>query len=305
MKRKIVITGISSAIMQKLFLLIDLSEYEVIGISPIPVSKQLDNLKIVKGDLLNIHEIEYCLEGCYMVIHGAAVTHSRNKKDYYQVNLDATKSLVDIAKDHGVQRFIFVSSNTAGTKSGTYGITKLLAEDYIEQNFDNWTILRLSEVYGGGKNIGIEKLINDVINKPFVFCPGGIPSKFYPIHVDDAVELMNSRIFDDSYLNKITVINGSEGFSFQEVIELTRSIAKSKAKVITLNRKLMFLIKTLVNIFPMNIGIVPDQIDRLYSIKHHEISEGSLMKMGTYIEDLTNTKRHSENIKKLNPDRVT
>ena len=286
MKRKIVITGISSAIMQKLSLLIDLSEYEVLGITRNPDSTSLDNIKVVKGDLLNIHEFAHYFKGCCMVIHGAAVTHSRNEKEYYQVNLDVTKSLVEIAKDHGVKRFIYISTNTAGTKSGAYGFTKLLAEEYIQENFDDWTILRLSEVYGDSIGEGIEKLIVNVIEKPYVLCPVGIPSKFYPIHIDDTVQLMHNRIFNGDYQNKISVINGPDGFSFLEVIELTKTISGRKVKVIFLNRKLMFLIKFLARILPVNPGMVPDQVDRLYSIKHFEMPEGSLMKMETYITKL-------------------
>ena len=290
MKRKIIITGISSAIMQKLCLLIDLSEYQVTGITRYPGSTSLDNIEIIKGDLRNIHEFAYNFKGCYMVIHGAAVTHSRNEKEYYQVNLDATKSLVEIAKDHGVKRFIYVSTNTAGTKSGAYGFTKFLAEEYIQENFNGWTILRLSEVYGGSIREGIERLIVNVIEKPCVLCPVGIPSKFYPIHIDDTAQLMHSRIFKGDYQNKISVINGPDGFSFLEIIELTKNISGRKVKVQFLNRKLMLLIKFFARILPLNLGMAPDQVDRLYSIKHFEKPEGSLMKMETYIANLIKAK---------------
>lgn len=286
MKRKIVITGISSAIMQKLCLLIDLSEYEVTGITRNPDTTSLDNIIIVKGDLRNIQEIAHHFQGCYMVIHGAAVTHSRNENEYFQINLKATKNLVDIAKDQGAKRFIYVSSNTAGTKSGSYGLTKLLSEEYIQENFSGWTILRLSEVYGGSINEGIEKLIVDVIKKPYVLCPVGMPSNFYPIHIDDTTRLMFSRIFNDDYQNKISVINGPDGFSFSDVIEITRQISGKRIKVILLSRKCMFFIKFIARILPVNIGLVPDQVDRLYSTKDFEKAEGSFMKMETYIEKL-------------------
>ncbi len=286
MKRKIVITGISSAIMQKLCLLIDLSEYEVTGITRNPDSTSLDNVKIVKGDLCSIQEITPYFKGCYMVIHGAAVTHSRDVKEYCRVNLEATKSLVEIAKDHGIRRFIYISTNTAGTNSGAYGLTKLLAEEYIQENFQGWKILRLSEVFGGSINEGIEKLIVDVINKPYVLCPIGMPSKFYPIHIDDTAQRMYSRIFCDNNQNGISVINGPDGFSFVDVIELTRNISGRRVRVIFLCRSVMFLIKFIARILPVNFGMVPDQVDRLYSKKDFEKPEGTFMKMETYIENL-------------------
>ena len=127
MKRKVVITGISSPIIQKLTARIDLSEYEVIGISRNP-SFVLDNVQIVNADIRVIQQYAHHLQNCYMVIHGAAITHSKSEKAYYDINLDATVALVAEAKKLSVTRFVFISSNTAGTKSGAYGVSKLLAE---------------------------------------------------------------------------------------------------------------------------------------------------------------------------------
>lgn len=286
MKMKLLITGISSEIMLKFASLIDFSKYEVIGITRNPKLIQLDNVKIVKGDMHDIHQLAHYIEGCNMIIHAAAVTHSFKDKAYYQVNLEATKRLVELAKAYDVKRFIFISSNTAGTESGTYGLTKLLAEKYIQKNFNGWTIFRFSEIYGGSKKEGIEKLINSVIAKPVVFCPLDMSSKFFPIHVDDAVRTMYKHTFDEKYINKLAVVNGPEGFSFLEVIALTRAIANNKIKIIFLKRKWMFILKRFAEMLPIYIGIIPDQIDRLYSIKHHENPNDNLMKMKTYIKQL-------------------
>ena len=123
-----------------------------------------------------------------------------------------------------------------------------------------------------------------MIDQLFVLCPLGVPSKFFPIHIDDAVQIMYKHTFDEEYINKIAVINGSEGFSFLEVIELTRTIANSKVKVVFVKRKFMFILKRFARMLPIYIGILPDQIARLYSVKYHESSNGNLMKMETYIK---------------------
>jgi len=291
MKKKIVITGISSSLIQKLAALIDFSEYEVIGISRNPSSTSLDNIKVVKGDLLNIQEFAAHLKDCYMIIHGAAITHSKKEAAYYQVNLEATKKLIALANDCGVKRFAFISSNTAGKESGAYGLTKLLAEEHIQKHFKTWTILRLSAVYGDSKKEGIEKLINEVLDKSTVLCPTDIPCKLYPIHVSEAIQMMFSRIFDDKYLNKISVINGSEGFSFFEIIELTKQIAKRKVRVIFLGRKVMSLIKIIAKLSPIDLGVAPDQIDRLYTQKHIEPNSESVMKLEDYIKQLVEARK--------------
>lgn len=291
MKKKIVITGISSSIVQKLALSIDQSKYEIFGITRHPSLIRSSAIHAIEGDLRHVHGFSNCLDGCHMLIHGAAVTHSRNKSEYYTINLEATKNLVEVAKGHSVEYFVFISSNTAGKESGHYGLTKLLAEEYLQANFSQWSIFRLSEVYGDSKKEGIEKLINSVIDHPVVVCPTGIPSKFYPIHVNDAVRLLHDRIFSTRYWNKVSPINGADGFTFSEVIKLTKTISNHKTKVIYLSKKWMLLVKWLAKISPISIGIVPDQIDRLYSVKYFEPNEGQgLMNLTTYIEDLARVK---------------
>ena len=297
MKKKIFITGISSEMMQKLLSLIDFSKYEVIGITRNPKLIQLDNIEIIQGDIRDINKLAHHIKGCHMVIHAAAVTHSLKDKEYYQVNLDATKKLVEITKACSVKKFIFISSNTAGTESGTYGLTKLLAEEYIQAKLSGWTILRPSEIYGGSKKEGIEKLINSVIDNSVVFCPLDVPSKFFPIHIDDAVQIIHKCSFNNEYIAKIAVINGSKGLSFQEVIEITRNISNSKVKVIFVRRKLMFILRRFAKMLPFHVGILPDQISRLYGIKHHEISNGHLMEIETYIKKLVENRKRIANAK--------
>jgi len=280
--------------MQKLATSIDLLRFDVLGITRNPSSVQLPGIDIVKGDILAIHKFEHYFEGCYMIIHGAAITHTRKEQDYYKINLEATKNLVEVAKINNIDRFVFISSNTAGMESGAYGLTKLLAEEHIKKKLSNRTILRLSEVFGDNKNEGIEKLIQSVLAKPFVICPTEIPCKFYPIHVNEVIGLLHHRIFNNDYLNKISVINGAEGFTYAQVIELAKSISKRKVRVLFLNRKAMFFIRFLARLSPINFGLVPDQIDRLYTKKHVEVNMGSGMRLETYIKSIVEAKNSAE-----------
>ena len=57
----------------------------------------------------------------------------------------------------------------------------------------------------------------------------------------------------------------------------------------------MFFIKWLIKYYPINVGIVPDQVDRLYSKKHFKVSGNSLMGLTDYMESLIE-KRNKENL---------
>ncbi|MCD8282604.1 MAG: NAD(P)-dependent oxidoreductase [Prevotella sp.] len=104
------------------------------------------------------------------VVHAAGATKCKHANDFYRVNTDGTRRLVNalLALSMPVKKFIFVSSLSVfgacretepyeEIKNGDtprpnthYGKSKLLAEQYLESVRDklNYTILRPTGVYG-------------------------------------------------------------------------------------------------------------------------------------------------------------
>lgn len=108
------------------------------------------------------------LVGVDVVLHTAAVIHVRRTSEWYRVNTEGTLSLARAARDAGVRRFVFISSNAAAgrcesatevlTEAGTprplshYGRSKWLAEQGLMQlhrpGVFDVAILRPSMFYG-------------------------------------------------------------------------------------------------------------------------------------------------------------
>ncbi len=70
------------------------------------------NLELIEGDFTSDECLRRVLPGCDAVIHAAAVTSQsgRNYEEYYEVNVRATRRLIEAAIEHGVRRFVEVSS---------------------------------------------------------------------------------------------------------------------------------------------------------------------------------------------------
>ena len=68
--------------------------------------------------------------------------------DYYHGNVLATKNLINYFKNRGVKKFIYISTRCAKMEAGSYGATKLIAENLIKESGINYIILRVSEVFG-------------------------------------------------------------------------------------------------------------------------------------------------------------
>lgn len=207
-KKKILITGASSPILKKLIEKIDKGKYDVCAVTRNKRSLQFSNIDIAEGNFCNPVFANELLKGVQIVIHAAAVTHSYNKKDYLDINLEGTKILVDSSKINEVKKFVFVSSRTAVMESGAYGYSKLQAEAYLRENLDNWLVLRPAEVYGGNTSKGIDKLIEDICNRTWVICPLSVDNKLYPIYINDVVDIFYDLIFVKEKNKEIVTING-------------------------------------------------------------------------------------------------
>ena len=77
-------------------------------------------------------------------------------------------------------------------------------------------------------------------------------------------------------MNKVTTINGKEGFSYYELICKISKTIKKRIFIIPVPKFIMFFGQWLVTFFRLKIGIFPDQVSRLYSYKETEQAFGSV-----------------------------
>lgn len=67
----------------------------------------------VSGDLLDPPSLDEAVKGCDVILHAAGVIHVRKPRDFYRVNRDGTRHLLEAAVKAGVSKFIYISSNAA------------------------------------------------------------------------------------------------------------------------------------------------------------------------------------------------
>ena len=271
MKKKIFITGITSVIMKRLCEQINFSEYEVIGLSRSPNLHSIKHVKLIKADIQEINKYIQHIKSCDIIIHAAASTHSYDLSTYYTINLEVTRKIVTIAKNLNLKKFVYLSSNCADPSCGDYGNSKLLAEQFIISNLNNYTIFRISEVYGYKSKEGIEQLVSNAIKNHFTICPKEVPYKFSPIHISDVTQLLFDNIFLFSKKPEIIGLNGKEKYSYFDIVKLIK--IKNNLTILHLNKRQMFFINKIIKLLPFKIGIYPDQVERLYGIKSYGNNE--------------------------------
>jgi len=217
---------------------------------------QHPNIKVFMGDILKKESLLVAMKGCKQVFHTAAKTGvwARDPSVFYQVNVEGTRNVLDIAMQTGVDRMVYTSScgvlgptigeplteNSLRTTSLRidYDLSKKIAEDLVIQkskNGMNNVIVSPSKVYGPGTtshsntaNAFINKFLKDRI----VFIPFPGTYKVCFAYIDDVVHghllAMEKGNCGEKY------ILGGINISYIEFFSRLRSISRQKGVIIQL-----------------------------------------------------------------------
>ena len=74
----------------------------------------------VSGELGSLASLIAATSGIDTVIHLAVMTHSPSREDYFKVNVEGTKNLLEASIRNKISRFIYMSSGAAHPQGGAY-----------------------------------------------------------------------------------------------------------------------------------------------------------------------------------------
>ena len=189
----------------------------------------------IPGDLTAKESLHAAVRGADAVVHCAAIT-SEATPDLsvsWRTNVTGTAHLVDACTEHGVGRFVFISSQSATMENrSAYGRTKLEAEGIVAGSSLAWTILRPSTVYGPGARGLFAKIGRYVARLPCVPVIGGGQQRFRPIHVDDLVGAILRSLESDVTIGQRYDLGGRDGVSFAQFIDgVGEVVGKRRVKI--------------------------------------------------------------------------
>lgn len=174
------------------------------------------NADIFHGDLSDRSTLPGFLEGIDTVFHIAAYVSDWGKKeDFYRVNVEATRDLLDQALYYGVKRFIHISSSTVVWRTSlteihdlreidenypypeihydnyneTKEISERLVKDYNDKNGLQTVVLRPSNVWGEGDNVILLRVV-EAARKGILFPIGYNKKNVTPCNVNNLIHAM-------------------------------------------------------------------------------------------------------------------
>ncbi|MGW6569693.1 NAD-dependent epimerase/dehydratase family protein [Streptomyces sp. NPDC054975] len=172
-----------------------------------------------QGDLRDAQTLAEAVKGVDAIVHFAAIVgdpaSAREPDLARQVNVEATKVLLDVADRSGVNHLVFGSTcsvygrHTGGVATETtpvnpvslYGETKVEAEDYLlNQGGDiNVTVLRLATAYGVSPKMRLDLIVNQYVHEAIARGEVTVmgPEAWRPyVHVEDVAQAVDSVLAD-------------------------------------------------------------------------------------------------------------
>jgi nucleoside-diphosphate-sugar epimerase len=216
------------------------------------------NISIFKGDILQKETVTAAAKGCRQVYHVAARVGAwaKDPREFYDVNVEGTRNVLDAALDAGVEKLVFTStSGVLGPSNNEpineqhkrtidfsidYDHSKKLAEDlvlsYAEKGL-NSVIVQPSKVYGPGHtshSLAMNAIIKTFLSKKLTFIPSPGSYQVCFAFVDDVVTghilAMNRGVPNEKY------ILGGINISYFDFFNSIRAKAKTNARIIKVSK---------------------------------------------------------------------
>jgi UDP-glucose 4-epimerase len=213
------------------------------------------SVEIVRGDIAQRSVVDAAVEGVSAIVHLAAVTSVlgslRDPEGTYRTNVAGTHTVLEAAREAGVQSLAFASTNAVvGEIEGglidesaiprpltPYGATKAAAEMLMSAYSAAFGVrcacLRLTNVYGLGmqaKDSIIARLMRAIrLGQGFEIYGDGEQVRDY-VNVSDVSEAMLGALVNEDWQGPIVIGTGTS-LSVLEVVEAVRRVSGADFEV--------------------------------------------------------------------------
>lgn len=161
------------------------------------------------------------MEGVDTVLHCAALMPPNDSEQIRAVNVGGTAALLEEARAKGVRRFVYLSAVSATYQiKNAYGQSKAEAEALVAASGLDFTILRLTMIYGEGGGLHFAKLVGLMEKIPLVFpVLGPGRARLQPVYVDDAARAVEIALGSPAAVGRTLDVSGGSIVTFNELVD--------------------------------------------------------------------------------------
>ena len=189
----------------------------------------------IKLQKINIHsdrDVENFIKGSDICINLVGILFEKGQSTFNRVHTEFVERLTNfISTEQSIKHFIHFSS--LGVRAGTeskYLESKFKAEEIIKSKLNNYTIIKPSVVFGGGKN-DFTNMFAKLASLFPVIPLAGAHVKFAPVYVGDIAKGIE-KIINDELKNETFEFVGDEVFTLEELVKLISTEIRVKNLIV-------------------------------------------------------------------------
>jgi nucleoside-diphosphate-sugar epimerase len=161
------------------------------------------------------------MQGVDLIFHLASAGRFANPAELTAVDVEGTRAITDAAMKMGIERLIFLSQVSADRNSHFAAFkAKALAENILEKSSLNYTILRLTTIFGPQDHF--TQMITNLFkrNRLLTLMPGNGEITLQPLWIQDLLACMMLTMQDERTQRRTFSIGGGEYFSYRTILKI-------------------------------------------------------------------------------------
>jgi NADH dehydrogenase len=215
-------------------------------------------VEVALANINNVRSMRAAVSGVDTVYHLVGGEWLGTGIDLAEIEIEGTKTLIEVAVEAGVERIVYIS-HLGADRASAFPVMKVkgIVEEFIRRSGLKYTIIRSGLVFGPEDHFttGLAKLM--AVYPFFFFLPNPGDALVQPVWVEDLATIL-TWLLDNRELDDQTVeVGGPEFLTIQQV-------AEEVMRVTGMNRML-------VNIRPSYLRIIAITMEYLYPAFPHSV----------------------------------
>ena len=187
---------------------------------PVDPGRRFD-ADVVRGDVTSLDSFLSHGEGVTAIVHAAAVMPPAAPDLMQEVNVKGTANVIAFAQRWKVRRIIYLSAVSAAyARKNAYGSSKAEAERLVRESGLDYTILRLTMVYGPEGGLHFQKLVSLLRRVPLLCpVPGPGTARLQPVFVGDVIQGVELALRSPAAGGKTYNVSGGTVLRLRDLID--------------------------------------------------------------------------------------
>jgi len=195
------------------------------------VTVSASRMQFVAVDLSDPVALAEAFSGCDAVAHCAGINREIGEQTYQRVHIEATKNVVEAAKQAGVRRTLLMSFLRARPDCGSpYHESKWAAEEIVRNSGLDYTIIKAGMVYGLGDHM-LDHLSHALYTFPMFAMVGLKEKSIRPLAVEDLVVILRAAMIDGRLARKTLAVTGAEELYLSEAVRRVAHVTGKRIRM--------------------------------------------------------------------------